>query len=185
MNEAKILNVMYQYSTEKLDQQKSTSAIINKMDCPRSAEEVFSTGIKLQYLIGDMYLAAADASRGELKGKLNALAMKQLDKKTEIQKLANLHLNEKLTYFYNNGGPIIEAPVSERQAREVNGFYNRIIDNYIHQMELVLRSVITDTESFPKLEERINEIEIRMLTDLANLYHQNEIRMAFKDLINL
>ncbi len=148
--------------------------------CPRTTEEVYSIGIKLQYMIGDLYLKYTNQGDKALKNLYGALALKQLDKKTEIQRLANIDLNEKLNYFYNNGGPIIEPPVDEKRAREINGFFNRIAENYLLKIEELISS-----NDGAELESEVNKLIIRMLTDLANLYHEQEIRMAFKELIYL
>lgn len=150
--------------------------------CPRTTEEVYSIGIKLQYMVGDLYLKYADRGDKVLKNTYNALALKQLDKKTEIQRLANIDLNEKLNYFYNNGGPIIEPPVDEKKAREINGFFNRIAENYFFKIEELISK---NSDASAELEDEVNQIMVRMFTDLANLYHEKEIRMAFKELIYL
>jgi hypothetical protein len=123
--------------------------------------------------------------KGFPKDSLKALAIKQLDRKAEIQKLANLNLNEKLAYFYNNGGPIIEPPVSVRQAKEINGFFNRIVANYLNQMDVIINKATKVHDSLNELEVEINKIIIRMLTDLANLYQDDDIRLAFKEMISL
>ena len=123
--------------------------------------------------------------KGFPKDSLKALAIKQLDRKAEIQKLANLNLNEKLAYFYNNGGPIIEPPVSVRQTKEINGFFNRIVANYLNQMDVIINKATKVHDSLNELEVEINKIIIRMLTDLANLYHDDDIRLAFKEMISL
>jgi hypothetical protein len=155
---------------------------LEAISCPRSKEEVYSTGIKLLYLVGDIYLKYTNTSKGFPKNTLKALALKQLDRKTEIQKLAEKEFNEKLNYFYNNGGPIIEPPVSENQAKEINGFFNRIAVNYLNQIDVTIRKASQDHF---ELEIEINKIMVRMLTDLANLYHDNDIRKAFKEMIPL
>ena len=181
MNEAKKLNIMNP-DNSRVIMKPSYSTISTELSisCPRSVEEAYSIGIKLQYLIGDRYLKYAKASKV-----LKALAIKQLDRKTEIQKLANTNLDEKLAYFYNNGGPIIEPPVSERQAKEINGFFNRIVTNCLNQIDVIISKAVESNDSLKELEGEINRIMIRMLTDLANLYHDDEIRLAFKEMIRL
>jgi hypothetical protein len=186
MNEAKQLTSMNpDNSPIKRSYSATPTEQINPISCPCSVEEVYSIGIKLQYLTGDMYLKYANTSKGFPKDSLKALAIKQLDRKAEIQKLANLNLNEKLAYFYNNGGPIIEPPVSVRQAKEINGFFNRIVANYLNQMDVIISKATKVNDSFNELEVEINKIIIRMLTDLANLYHDDDIRLAFKEMISL
>jgi len=160
-----------------------TSEPKHSITCPHTTEDVYSIGIKLLYLIGDMYLDYANGSDKTTKSILKELALKQLNKKTEIQKLADMDLNSKLTYFYENGGPVIEPPVSEKRAKEINGFFNRIADNYLNNIEEQISKANEDI--IQELEVNVNHIIVRMLTDLANLYHEKEIRMAFKELIHL
>lgn len=151
----------------------------NTISCPCSAEEVYSIGIDLQYLIGDMYLNLVNSSKGSMKSTLKELAMKQLDKKVKIQKLANINLNEKLNYFYNNGGPIIEPPVSKRQAQEINGFFTRIVNNRLNQINVIINKANDYNDDLNDLENEVNQIMKRMFTDLANLYNEDEIISAF------
>jgi len=169
---------------------KPTYSIISNepahiFSCPRTTEEVYSIGIKLQYLIGDLYLKYADKCNKASKEKLKMMALRQLDKKTEIQRLANIDLNEKLTYFYNNGGQVIEPPVSEKRAKEINGFFNRIAGNYLIKIEELISQAHESDEKINELDSDVSKIEVRMLTDLANLYYEQEIRMAFKEIIFL
>jgi len=176
------------FNSNKRKKDSSNSALTSEhtysFTCPHTTEDVYSMGIKLLYLIGDMYLDYANGSDKAIKNILKELALKQLNKKTEIQKLADMDLNNKLTYFYENGGPIIEPPVSEKRAKEINGFFNRIADNYLKNIEEQISKVNVDNNA-KELEGNVNQIIVRMLTDLANLYFENEIRMAFKELINL
>lgn len=185
MNEAQVLNATYQNSKKKIMNQSNIDALLNQIMPPRTTEEVYTLGIKLQYLIGDMYLTTSNASKGQVRSTLKDLALKQLARKTEIEKLAKMDLNEKLTYFYNHGGPIMLPPVSEQQAKEMYGFFIKIAANYLTQMDVVLRTTADDPENINTVDERINEIRVRMLTDLAKMYHQNEIRMAFKEMFSL
>lgn len=185
LNKAMKLNNMNpENSPVTIKQNNSTisTELLNSISCPRSVEEVYSIGIKLQYLIGDIYLSLANSSKGSLKNTYKAMAIKQLDRKVEIQKLANAHLNEKLMYFYNNGGPIIEPPVSERQAKSINGFFNRIAGNHLNQLDVII-SKAEGFDGINELEGEINEIIIHMFTDLANLYQDDDIKLAFKEMI--
>lgn len=185
MNEAQVLNATYQNSKKKIMNQSNIDALLKQIMPPRTTEEVYTLGIKLQYLIGDMYLTTSNASKGQVRSILKELALKQLARKTEIEKLAKIDLNEKLTFFYNHGGPIMLPPVSEQQAKEMYGFFMKIAANYLNQMDIVLRTAAEDPDSLNKVDERINEIRVRLLTDLAKMYHQSEIRMAFKEMFSL
>jgi len=171
-------------STERIYSTISTEQF-DVIPCPRSKEEVYSIGIKLLYLTGDIYLKYANTRNGFPKNTLKALALKQLDRKSEIQKLAQRELNERLAYFYNNGGPIIEPLVSEIQAKEINGFFNRITANYLDQMDVTISKANQCNDNLKVLEGEINKIMARMLVDLANLYHDTDIRQAFEEMIRM
>lgn len=185
MNEAQVLNASYQNSKKKIMNQSNIDALLKQITPPRTTEEVYTLGIRLQYLIGDMYLTTSNASKGQIRSLLKELALKQLERKAEIEKLAKIDLNEKLTYFYNNGGPIMLPPVTEQQAKEMYGFFIKIAANYLNQMDVVLRTAADDPESINTVDDRMNEIRVSMLTDLAKMYHQNEIRTAFKEIFHL
>lgn len=182
MNAKQITIVNAKHSKKDYNIHALSAEQVQMFTCPRTTEEVYSLGVKLQYMVGDLYLKYADSGDKVRKNAFMGLALKQLDKKTEIQRLANIDLNEKLNYFYNNGGPIIEPTVNEKTAREINGFFNRIAENYLLKMEELISE---SADNHVALEVEVNQMIVRMLTDLANLYHENEIRMAFKELIFL
>ncbi len=163
----------------KPDYSTKSAELLNPMSCPRSVEEAYSLGISLQYYIGDIYLTLAGSITGHKKI-FNDIAIAQLDTKNKLQKLANTALNEKLAYFYNNGGCIIEPPVSEIQAKEINGFFNRIVANCLNQIDVIV-TMATEGSTPPKeLESEINNIIIRMYTSLGKLYQAADIKCAFE-----
>jgi len=52
-------------------------------------------------------------------------------------------------------------------------------------MDVIISKATKVHDSLNELEVEINKIIIRMLTDLANLYHDDDIRLAFKEMISL
>lgn len=164
---------------------KTIDTLTNLGTCPRSVDEVYSLGIKLQYYIGDIYLALNSIHQGEVKALYQELALKQLDAKDEIQKLANENLNKLLAYFYNNGGPIIESPVSEQMAKEMQPFYNRISANFLKQLDdWVIKASKQDMDA-DEVERTINNIFIEMYSTMSMLFPVEEVQDAFKELVIL
>lgn len=169
----------------KRDYSTKSAELIDPMAFPRSVEEIYTMGISLQYYIGDIYLRLAAMNKGTQKNRYNEIAVAQLKVKNEIQKLANAHLNEKLNYFYNNGGPVIEAPISEREAKELNGFFNRIVANYLNQMDVIVTMTAEGSMSSSDLESEINNIIIRMFVSLSNLYQLDDLKQAFHNMASV
>lgn len=169
----------------KRDYSTKSAELIDPMAFPRSVEEIYTMGISLQYYIGDIYLRLAAMNKGAQKNRYNEIAVAQLNVKNEIQKLANAHLNEKLNYFYNNGGPVIEAPISEREAKELNGFFNRIVANYLNQMDVIVTMTAEGSMSSSDLESEINNIIIRMFVSLSNLYQLDDLKQAFHNMASV
>lgn len=153
--------------------------------CPRCMNDVYSLGISLQYFIGNIYLKLADTNQGNTKNYYEKLALKQLNGKEKIEKLAKAHTNELLSYFYNNGGPIIEPPLSEQEAKEKQPFFNRIINNFLVKLEASLdlnsNSIINPEE----LENVINSSITELYTNLGKLIQVDEIIQAFDELISI
>lgn len=192
MNEAnKIDTINPDYTNQSLSRRTSNSTInradystksaelLNPLAFPCSVEDVYSLGISLQYFMGDIYLNLAASSKGQ-KTIFKNMAMAQLDVKNELQKQVNADLNEKLAYFYNNGGGIIEPPVSEHQAKELNGFFNRIVANYLNQIDVIVTLTAEGSITPSELETEMNNIIIHMYTSLAKLYKADEIKCAFE-----
>jgi len=153
--------------------------------CPRSADEVYSFGVSLQYYIGDIYLELEALTQGEQRLYYKNLALSQLNVKQEIEKLANENLNRLLWYFYNNGGPIIEAPVTDNMAKEIQPFFNRIAVNFMNQLDVLVRLASKGNMSPSEMESTINEGIIDMYTTMGMLFNTDEIQDSFNELIEI
>jgi hypothetical protein len=202
MNEAKEIKVMskmissfYQKKASKKEAPKTrrtrnyrtkvNSKLVNMEPVPCSADEVFSLGVSLQYYIGAIYLELAESNQGPHKVQYKDLALGQLEGKVEIEKLAKDNLNRLLTYFYNNGGPIIERPVSELMSKGIQPFFNRIVANFLDQVNALVQRVTEENISASQLEETINNYIITMYTSMCKLFLVDEIQTAFKELIGV
>ncbi|MGI5921311.1 MAG: hypothetical protein ACOX6I_06210 [Syntrophomonadaceae bacterium] len=170
----------------KIDLEKLPNyAAANSIACPRSADEVYSLGVNLQNYLGDIYLDLSGTSHGSQKVFYSKLAVEQLIGKEEIEKLANYNLNRLLSYFYSNGGPVIEPPLAEEKAREITPFFDRIVTNALYQLDLLVNDAIKEKMEAAELEKAINKNIIELYTSLSNLIPEKEIQDAFNELITV
>lgn len=153
--------------------------------CPCSVDQVYSLGINIQYYVGDIYLELGRRNQEPDKNQYKSLAMKQLDGKNAIEKLANINLTRLLSYFYNNGGPIIEPPLSEEMARDIQPFFTRISSNFMEQLDVIVDMVSKTSLSAHELEHMISGNVIDMYTTMSMLFPIDEIKDAFNDLIGV
>ncbi len=192
MNEAKDMTIMNSrfaaFSTREANTAQKTVAtndleqdeILCLEKFTRSVDEVYSWGLSLQNYLGDTYLAL-DAMNKAYKN----LALGELNANEEIRRLANANLNQLLTYFYNNGGTIIEAPVSEQTAKEIRPFFNRIVINFLEQLDFAVSTAAKGNISAEELKEAINNNVIELYTTMTTLFPVKEIQTAFTKLINI
>lgn len=153
--------------------------------CPRTADQVYSLGINIQYCVGDIYLELSRLNQGTVKNQFKTRAIQQLDGKNEIEKLANINLNKLLTYFYNNGGPVIEPPLTEQTAREIQPFFARITANFMKQLNGIAAMAAKSNLSAGDLDNMINGDIIDMYTTMSMFFPIDEIKDAFNDLIRV
>ncbi len=150
--------------------------------CPRSIDEVYSMGIKVVNFIGNIYgeMAAKHCDDRSLQGEIN----RQLVFKNRIQQLADHNLNQLLDYFYSNGGPIIEPPVSEQTAKEIQPFFSRITVNALTQI-----AALTDRNqavSPAEASEVISAVTVNTYEGISRLYAGSpEVKAAFEELMQL
>lgn len=167
------------------DKSKLGHMSIDLGTCPRSADQVYSLGINVQYCIGDVYLELSSLNQEPAKSQYKNMAMRQLDGKNEIEKLANINLNRLLTYFYNNGGQVIEPPLNDEMARQIKPFFSRMADNFIKQLNIIAGMAAKNNLSGCELEHTLNETIIDMYNTMSMFFPVDEIRNAFSDLIEV
>lgn len=201
MNEAKVLQVVEQpnrtYNKKKTKKvelknlrernisNRTSDELVNLEPCPRSVDDVYSLGVRIQYYIGAVYLELDGMSKGSKQTVYTALALKQLEGKEEIEKLVNENLNRLLGWFYNNGGAIIEPPVSEQLAKELQPFFNRVMANFLYQLDVLMKMTAKGDISASDLDESINNNIIALYTVLCKLFKDEEIKDAFNELIGI
>ena len=176
---AKVMQRMSNYSYENVNDVSKT------ITCPRYSNDVYALGVNLQYYIGDMYLQLAEISQGEVKSQFKRMAVNELEIKQQIQQKNNAYLNELLSYFYNNGGKIIEAPLASEQAKEIHPFFNRIINTFIKRLESWVVLAAEGTVTPDQLDSMISYDIIEMYGNMCKLFKVDEIDKAFEALIRV
>ncbi len=174
---AKLLQEVSNYNKNDGDKAENT------IPCPRYMNDVYSIGINLQYYIGDIYLRLAEVSHKELKSLYKKMAVVELDIKEQIQEVNNARLNELLSYFYNNGGTVIDPPLSSAESKSIQPFFNRIMDTFTEQVESSLVLAANKSISADKVKSMINHDIIEMYTSMSKLFPVDEITIAFWQLI--
>lgn len=163
-----------------------TFAVLGKIDqCPRNVNQVYSLGITLQEYIEASYLELAGMKQCPEKDLCTSLAEKQVESKQQVDVLRLANFNRLLTYFYDNGGPVIEDPVSDTQARMIMPFFTRIISNFEKHVNSVLLSAIKGKTPAKNLEACVNGILISTYSALSDLYEDKSIQNAFMELVNV
>lgn len=152
--------------------------------CPRSAEDVYSLGISLQNYIASLYIELSEMNKSN-KNKYANQVVSQIVIKKEIEKLAKDNLNQLLAYFYENGGPIIEPPVSEETAKELQPGVDKIVDSFLNQVDVIIDKVLQSNITISDLENEINSKIINMFTAISSLYDNDIMQNAFDELIAL
>jgi len=87
--------------------------VADPISCPRCEIDVYSLGIFIEdYLINTfMELARRNKKSDNI---FEALAENHIARRDKMRELAYNSLNRSLIYFYAQGGPVIEPPVSEQ-----------------------------------------------------------------------
>lgn len=163
-------------------QPKAADKMANPVVCPRCVDEVYSLGISLEEYLGRVYLELAELNKGK-KNPYTNLLLDHLGIKKGIEELAKDNLDQLLTYFYENGGPIIEKPVSELTAREIQPFFNRVVTSFLDQMDFVWNKAYQGKMSASDLNNQINEHIVAMYTSMGKLFRNEEMQNAFNELI--
>ncbi|NPV91784.1 MAG: hypothetical protein HPY50_13540 [Firmicutes bacterium] len=166
------------------DLTKETGELVLTMPCPCSVDDVYTLGINMQYSIGSMYMELEKAGRGDAQA-YRDLALKQLEIKEEVDRLANTNLNRLLWYFYNNGGPVIENPLSERMVKELQPFFNQIVSNFLSQSDVLFKMASNGNISVDTLEAEIDHNIIGMYSILSRLFQVEDMQKACESLISL
>lgn len=164
---------------------KAAYELANSHPCPRSASDVYSLGVSLQYCIRAKYIEIDSLKPSIDKTFLTVLAAKQLAIKTEIEKQSKYNLNILLEKFYNDGGPIMEDPVSEQMVKDIQPFFNRITINFLQSLDEIAHQAAMGELSVKEMEAEVNHRITELYNSLGRMFQVTEIESAFKDLIKI
>jgi hypothetical protein len=152
--------------------------------CPRSVEDVYSLGISLQNYISSLYLELSE-SKTKSKKSFTRLMVKQVMIKKEIEKRAKDNLNQLLTYFYENGGPIIEPPLSEETASDLQPYINFIVNDFLNHLHTILDQAADENVSASDIDDQVDRQIIMMFRAMGKLVKNDKMQNAFDEIINL
>ncbi len=169
---------------EPVTNKKAFGTLIKIEQCPRNVSHVYALGVRLQNYIVDRYLELA-ATQQCMGASCEALAGQRLESKKQIESMANHHLNQLLTYFYDNGGPVIEDPVSEQEARLILPFFSRIMTNFEKHLHSILIKAVAQKISSDQLQASINGMLVSTYSAISDLYQNQDMQSAFMDLSEL
>jgi hypothetical protein len=162
---------------------KAAYELASSLPCPKSANDVYSLGVSLQYCIRAKYLELAGQNIG--KDFLIDQAAQQLAIKNKMEELAAFKLNVLLGKFYDQGGPIIEDPVSKQMVKEIQPFFNRIISLFLQSLDEITYQAVTQNMG---VQEMVSEV-IRQINEtynaLGKMFPVKEIEGAFADLLDI
>lgn len=177
MNTAKEIKINYHT--------KAAYELASSLPCPRSANDVYFLGVSLQYCIRAKYLELDGLKSSIDKNFVVAQAARHLTIKTEIEKLAKYNLNVLLKKFYDQGGPIMEDPVSEEMVKDIQPFFDRIRSSFLQSLDEITQQTATGKLSVEDMEAEVNRQITEMYNALSRMFQPQEIREAFADLIEI
>jgi len=159
--------------------------LAKSVPCPRRVNDVYSLGANLQYSIRAKYLEIADLDQENTRVTCTKLALKQMEIKKAIEKAGKHQLNLLIQYFYEHGGPVIEDPVSEQMVKDINPFFNRLMDNFLKSLDEAADRTARGEMSVSEMETDVNHNIINMFSALGNLFMVDEMRNAFHELVEI
>lgn len=161
---------------------KAAYELASSLPCPKSANDVYSLGVSLQYCIRVKYIELAGHSID--KDFLMDQAAQQLAIKKKIEELATFKLNVLLEKFYDQGGPIMEDPVSKQMVREIQPFFNRIMSRFLQALDEITCQAVIKNSSVKEMVFEVNCQITETYSALGRMFPVKEIESAFADLLD-
>jgi hypothetical protein len=172
-------------ATKILSQEnKPIHNLVDSVVCPRCVDEVYALGISLQNYMCNLYLELADLNKGKANPYTN-LVLEQLKIKKEIENLAKDNLNKLLAYFYDNGGPIIESPVSEQAAEQIQPYINKVVSTFNNQIDFLANRAFQGNFAASDLDGQLSECIKLMYSAMSSQFRIGAMQEAFSDLVSL
>ncbi len=162
---------------------KAAYEMASSLPCPQSVNDVYNLGISLQYCIRAKYLEIAELMND--KAYLIDQGAQQLIIKSKIEKLAAYKLNIQLNKFYEQGGPIMEEPVTKEMVKQIQPFFNRIVSRFLQSLDETSSRFLTKELSVEKMTAEVKKQIAETYTTLGKMFPDNEIESAFAELNEL
>lgn len=157
--------------------------VTNPISCPRCEIDVYFLGISIEdYLVNTfMELAMHNKKPHNI---FEALAENHMARRDKMRELAHNSINCSLFYFYAQGGPVIEPPVSEQYIMEVTPSFNKKIAKFFGYLNDTYY-IISKANNTARVERELTHYIIELFAKLSCLYQDAEINEAFADLIGI
>jgi hypothetical protein len=162
---------------------KTAYQLTSSLSCPQSAYDVYNLGISLHYCIRIKYLELEGVCTD--KAFLVDQSWQQLTIKNKIEKLAAFKLNVQLEKFYDEGGPFMEDPVSKQTVKEIQPFFNRIMNLFFQSLDEITHQASTGELSVEEMADEVKDQTIETYDTMGRLFQAKEIENAFADLIRI
>ena len=162
---------------------KAAYEAASSLPCPRSVSDVYNLGVSLHYCVRAKYIEIADLMNE--KAYLTDQAAQQLQNKFTIEKLAAYNLNVQLGKFYAEGGPIMEDPVTNETAAQIQPFFSRNMSRFLQTLDELSGQVLTKRMSGQEMTAAVDQQMAESLAAMKKMFQDEEIQMAFADLIEM
>lgn len=157
--------------------------VSNPVSCPRCDMDVYFLGIFIEDYLVNTLMESARYNRNP-HNIFENLAENHMTRRDKMRELANSCINRSLVYFYAEGGPIIEPPISEQYIMKVTPSFNKIIVKFFGYLNTTL-DIISKVNNTGRIERDLTQYIIEMFAKLSCLYQEAEINEAFADLIRV
>lgn len=154
--------------------------LASSLPCPQSVNDVYNLGISLHYCVRARYLEIAELLND--KTFLLDLAAQQLDIKAEIEKLAVYNTNVQLSKFYAQGGPIMEHPIDNAAAKQIQPFFSRIVSRFLVTLDELVNQVLTRKISALEMPAAVNQQMAETYENMQKMFQDQEMADAFEEL---
>jgi len=162
---------------------KAAYEMASSLPCPRSANDVYALGVSLQYCIRAKYLEIANLMNN--KTYLTDQAAQQLKIKSQIEKLSIYKLNMQLNKFYEQGGPIMEDPITQEMAREIQPFFSRITGRFLQSLDETASRLLTKQISAGEMTSEVRQQITETYNTLGKMFTAEEIESVFAELAEI
>lgn len=178
-------NITAAFQSSTICPEKKVTLASQPDRCPRCEHDVYALAIKMHYYIGAIYLDLADSNKNN-KAAYTSLAAVQLAKKDEISRHSNERLDQLLyVFYYVNEGQVINPPISEIMAEEIQPDFDAILTFFMNQIDDIVEAAINENLDITEVENKIAACMVETCTQISMLYKVDEIQKAFDEVLRI